>query len=603
MIAARLLRDDAVASDPLARRLAFVVEHTTGRSSAGFAFLAPDAYALFRDTIPHLLGMGPRVLDAVAKIEDAAKRVLDDAARENVARAAQVVSTCVNTASITAPSDLWLVRHVVAAHRALGIIDRLLDGEALAPEHVRLGTQAVNPLELEADLTLLLSRGLLEQRADRSFVASSNPRARAVLAGIAPRDPAVPANLVALWSAHLRSETLEPKDRAILVELGRTAVARTDLAQSTWIADLSEVELGYRLLPVVLALRATGSTERLIDEELSAHFVPRVAPQVTDAMLSILRAAGVIEETEPQRFRTTPLGARVLQRGPGPMGIIEAYHPYMERLDALLTGKPGSVWVARGTNIAASQEANRATFEKANDALDRFCAATGFEYRVFIEHAIGRGEATRQRFTRSGDAVIRYFGADLEDAAIDAAIEEQRLGRLPRGMEFIRHADIGDPSLVVTALEAAGVSSRDAVMLVGNGFHEVRGQTDARMVEVFRGYHDAGIVLLFTEESALSVDDLQATAWNTYHAGFKYVHEKSGQALRPAEDGPPTRLGRPLRASWHACARAAGYVRVEPFSTRTRTIYPLAPASRHNPSISVSHFVVPRPLAERLKLA
>ena len=41
-------------------------------------------------------------------------------------------------------------------------------------------------------------------------------------------------------------------------------------------------------------------------------------------------------------------------------------------------------------------------------------------------------------------------------------------------------------------------------MLVGNGFHEVRQQTDERMVEVFRGYAEAGFVLLFTEESALA---------------------------------------------------------------------------------------------------
>ncbi len=40
-------------------------------------------------------------------------------------------------------------------------------------------------------------------------------------------------------------------------------------------------------------------------------------------------------------------------------------------------------------------------------------------------------------------------------------------------------------------------------MIVGNGFHEVRGQSDSGMVEIFRGYEDAGILLLFTEESAL----------------------------------------------------------------------------------------------------
>ena len=140
-------------------------------------------------------------------------------------------------------------------------------------------------------------------------------------------------------------------------------------------------------------------------------------------------------------------------------------------------------------------------------------------------------------------------------------------------------------------------------MLVGNGFHEVRDQTDTGMTEVFQAYEQAGIVLLFTEENALSIDDLRATAWNTYHAGFKYVHEKSGQGLRPAEPGPPVRLGKPLRAAWSRCASDAGYVRADAYSSRTRTIYPYPPGRGHNPAISVNHFFVPQRIAERLGLA
>src|SRR5205085_1624010 len=96
--------------------------------------------------------------------------------------------------------------------------------------------------------------------------------------------------------------------------------------------------------------------------------------------------------------------------------------------------------VTRSENVGASQDANRATFEQANDALDAFARATGFSYRVFVEHAIGRGEATRQRYGRSGEGLV-YVGADLEDAAIDAALGEQRAGRLPASMIFVRHAD------------------------------------------------------------------------------------------------------------------------------------------------------------------
>ena len=56
------------------------------------------------------------------------------------------------------------------------------------------------------------------------------------------------------------------------------------------------------------------------------------------------------------------------------------------------------------------------------------------------------------------------------------------------------------------------------------------------MIQVFKQYCDAGIVLIFTEESGLSDEDLLATGWNTYHSGLRYVHELSGQGLRLAVD-------------------------------------------------------------------
>ncbi len=169
-------------------------------------------------------------------------------------------------------------------------------------------------------------------------------------------------------------------------------------------------------------------------------------------------------------------------------------------------------------------------------------------------------------------------------------------------MLFISGADIGDPSALIEFLHARNLPSEGAVMLVGNGFHEVRNQSDERMVEVFRAYHDAGFLLLFTEESALSTEDLLKTAWNTYHAGFRYVHTKSGQGLRPALKGPQPRFGKALPASWNECASKAGYVRLEPYCYRGRTIYPYAMKGRPNPAVSVSHFVIPRPLAESLGL-
>ncbi len=296
--------------------------------------------------------------------------------------------------------------------------------------------------------------------------------------------------------------------------------------------------------------------------------------------------------------RVTELGARIFERGPGPFGIIGAYHSCTNNLEALLHSGGGNIHVQRGANVAASQDANRKTFEEANDRLDAFSREYGFQYSVFIEHAVGRGEATRQRLARSGELTIHYFGADLEDAAIDQALDQQKLGFLPQNMELIRSADIGNPSKVIDFLAERGLADLQTVMMVGNGFHEIRQQTNLKMIEVFHAYQEAGFLLIFTEESALENEDLLQTAWNTYHAGFRYVHELSGQGLRPALD----RDGRSGRWSWRRCATEAGYIVLENYSYKSRSIYPYKRQERENPSISETYFCVPRKVADVVKL-
>jgi hypothetical protein len=528
----------------------------------------------------------------------------------------------VNTAAVTAPPGLWLLRLVLGAFADLGLSARLVRGEAIYPEHCEVDGYRLNARELEIDLHFLLALGMVEQY-DNSYRIAGHPTVRWVLESVGPLPGHVPASATRAWRRLFGGEPLEDGDEAALRTLGQAPPTRAAVEQTHWTPFPSEIELGFRLVPLVLGLRACDVSPGLTEGTRIAPSDLCVArPDLAAGALRILAAGGWVEpetgshtaaavgqrEAAPETaaptvsFRVTPLGARGFARGPGPFGIIETYHPYMTRARDLLVESDTRIWVRRGENIAASQDANRGAFLRANDALDRFCQATGFTYSVFIEHAIGRGEATRQRFERSGEEGIRYFGADLEDAAIDAAVEEQRQGRLPSNMVFVRSADIGRPEVLLEALREAGVDPWGAVMMVGNGFHEVRDQTDERMVEVFSGYRNAGVILIFTEENALSVDDLRATAWNTYHAGFKYVHEKSGQGLRPAEPGPPIRLGHPLRAPWSETAVRAGYVRADTYSTRTRTIFPYPRADGHNPPISVNHFFVPGEIAGRYEV-
>jgi hypothetical protein len=597
--------EHAAENDALARALVPVLSEPTGSTRAGHPYLAPAAWDVLRDRVPHLLGMGPRVLAALDRLVlEARARSLspDDAAQLD--RAAAVVRQVVLTAAITAPPDLWLMRHVLGWFAELGLGERLLRGEALYPERCTVSWQGtertLHAHELDKDLQFLLARGLVEPYDDAYRIAG-HPRVRALFE-LAPLPAHFPASATALWRALWSEKPLAPAELDVLMELGHGALARRELLQTHWIPEPGELELGYRLVPIVLSLRAVERTQALVEDvRVRPEAWSARHPVVAALSLEVLTAAGYMVR-DGAEYAVTHVGARGFARAPGPFGIIETYYPYMQRGRDILLEGPGNVWVSRGENVGASQDANRSTFEQANDALDALCSDTGFRYQVFIEHAIGRGEATRQRYARSGDA-LSYVGADLEDAAIDAALEEQKRGRLPAAMRFVRHADIGKPAVLIEALQQAGLSAQNAVMVVGNGFHEVRNQSDEAMVEVFRGYHDAGVVLLFTEESALSVDDLRATSFNTYHAGFRYVHDKSGQGLRPAEpSGRPQRIGRPLLAPWSECAKRAGYVRAQAYSSRTRTIYPTVPKGGLNPAISVNHFVLPGPLAEQLGL-
>ncbi|MBA2665021.1 MAG: hypothetical protein H0U74_22230 [Bradymonadaceae bacterium] len=594
----KLIAVSPIDANPIARRLVPLVTHPTGLSSAGFPYLERHVFERFRDTIPHLFAMGLRVLEAQQAIQSAADTLeVSQADRDNIGRACRVVRQIVYTAAITAPSDLWLLRHVVGIHTELGLTGRLLAGEAINPQFCEVEIEGKPALldaeQLEIDLHFLLARGLVEPY-DTSFRIAGHARVREVLGALGARPAGEPIPMTPYWTRLFAGERLSEHEAEVIARVGASAPAgRSDLAQSHWIATRDEVEIGYRLVPLVLGLRAVNRTSALLEGvALDAEALGATDARGAGAALSILEAAGWAERVG-EGIQVSAIGARGFSRAPGPFGIIQTYHPYLARGAEILVGGRKNVWVTRGENVGASQDANRATFMQANDALDRFCADSGFDYSVFIEHAIGRGEATRQRFERTGDARVRYFGADLEDAAIDAALLEQRAGRLPANMVFVRQADIGKPELLIDALVGEGVSPRGAVMLVGNGFHEVREQTDEKMVEIFRGYHEAGILLLFTEENALSIDDLRATAWNTYHAGFKYVHEKSGQCLRPASPRAQPRLGPALRAAWSECAARAGYVRLDDYCTASRTIYPYPRKDRHNPSISVNHFFVP----------
>jgi len=573
---------------PLTGVLAEVLGRETGISSAGYPYLAGPAYEALRDRVPQLLGWGSQTWDALEELTGMLDG-LDEGTRHHVLQSRRVVQQVLRTAAITAPPTLWLARYVLGAIAEAGLTRRLL-----ADETIELDQADFEPGELDTDLSFLAVIGVLK-REHGCFRLSDRPEARRVLESLGPLPEDEPVHAAALWARACGGEALSTEERNQLLVLASGALPRSNHYQTNWFPTYEEIALGYRLLPLIVGMASTGTTSDCLKQTSLApiDLVPDDAA-LGSAALQLLHAAGVARPVPGlEECVVTPLGRRLLERGPGPFGIIEAYQPYMTQLSTILRNGREGIHLTRSTNIAASQRANRESFRKANDALDRYCRDTGFQYTVFIEHALGRGEATRQRYVRSGDKAIQYVGADLEDPAIDAAMAEREAGVLPPEMVFVRGADIGRADILLDALHAQGIDPNGAVMMVGNGFHEVRDAQDERIVEVFRAYAEAGIVLIFTEETALSIADQQATAWNTYHSAFRYVHEKSGQGLRPSINRPPN-PDDPLPMSWTAAAEQGGYQKLESYCSPGRTIYPCPPPSGHNPSTYVNYFLVPK---------
>jgi hypothetical protein len=584
-----------VSKYPFSDALAPILLGPVGFSSAGYPYLEAHLFRELRDNLPLLFKGGQEIRNTVDMLSIQAENHLDTDQKNNVLAAATVIRTILNTAAVTAPPDLWLLRQVLHTWKELDVLQPILSQDGIVPDACGL----LEP-EFRIDLTFLLSRGYLREK-DGRYYASKNPQALSTLQEAAGSDHHLIRSTPGEWTRFFNGESQSETTLERLHQFVKTPYP-SSIRRDSWCATWSEIELGYRWVPILLGLSQSPKVEGLLGSEPIVDVVgPWQQSPLGNDLLEFMRAAGVITGEDDQ-VMTTSIGRRVFKRAAGPFGIIQAYQPYMENLSRILHEGRKEVHVQRGPNVAASQLANRSSFEKANKSLDRFCTDTGFTYKVYIEHALGRGEATRQRFEQAGDQ-ITYIGADLEQASIDSAKTEQSKGHLPKAMRFLAGADIGQPSILLDYLNAENVSPQNAVMVVGNGFHEVRGQTDERLIEIFGGYHEAGLILLFTEESALCVANLLETAWNTYHAGFKYLHERSGQGLRPARKGPPPSFGPTLPLSWNECAVAAGYVALNQYTTRTRTIFPYAPKNGFNPAISVNHFFIPGPLAKSLGLA
>lgn len=558
------------------RDLRRMLRSKVGRGVNGFLYFEDDSFEVFKK-IPHLFQNGERFLSTLRAVETLLQgetKLLADE-RNNLLAVCSLLRTLVLSANITAPSDLWLVREVLSSYAALGLIDQMRSFQLseFAFKH------NLNDRLFRLDCELLLNRGYFEKKSGQFIGWSPLYGASEQIAAMTPFPPSWPHN----WIPRVRNGLHGMRDAMTKDWLGQLKVKRSETeARAGWVADWRETQLGHRIVPILLAIRTSSFYDEIIR---TAHLGDRVlrsevGPDVCEALL----AAGYVL----QDGSLTELGKRVFLRGPGPFGIIHAYYPYMEKHLDLLTKNEVHAWISRSENVAASQEANAKAFAGGLAGLERFQRETGFTFSVFIEHAVGKGEATRQFFSEHGEEHYQYFGFDLEEKAIEQTKNEKDAARLPKNMRLQAGTDIGKPNLVIGAVTAAGFDTREAVMVVGNGFHEVRNQTDALMTQVFRQYCEAGILLIFTEETGLSAEQIVGAAWNTYHAGFHYLHELSGQGLRAfsGHREPPRTL------TWKECAEAGGYKVLAEYCAFGRTVFPRAPAT-DNPAINVTYFCVP----------
>jgi hypothetical protein len=561
---------------PFRTELTGVLTAKTSLSTSGFPYISQGSFNMFLQGIPHLFQQGNQLLVWLGNLQTAipdGNQFLQKE-RSSLKKSIAVLKNIVHSAAICAPPDHWILKHILSNHARVGLLTLFQDGSFVDKQELseKFGFEERH---LGWDLAFLRCRGYLRSRGARYALARHFQAVDLFQESRALPDEFL-CDLVEPIANVLSGKASDPE-----FQLVQRFYDYPDSQHQprSWHADSFQVNVGYRLVPTILALHSLQLATTVLETNIERF--PMIRKVLVDA--------GTLEEG-----RFTPLGLRILQRGPGPFGIIHAYVPSMRELENKIRGKTIHAHVQRGKNIAASQSANRKTFAMGNDSLDRFCSEQNFQFHVFIEHALGQGEATRQRLERNDEQSIQYFGADLEDAAIDAAERLQKEKVLPQNMIFIRRADIAKPEAVISAVEKAGFKTEDAVMFVGNGFHEIRSQTNENIISVFKKYCEAGVLLIFTEESALGDRDLLNTGWNTYHAGFRYVHELSGQGLRPAAG-----MDREGRYSWKICASLGGYAVLPKYSIHTRTIYPFPRKGGYNPPISMTYFCVPQTLARK----
>ncbi len=293
---------------PHKTELTRVLTSKTSLSTSGFPYISQSSFELFLQEIPHLFVYGRDLLNWLAHLEEGLQHSNPFQKSEvtSLQKAIFVLRNVVYSASICAPSDHWILKHILSVHAKIGLVHIFQDGGYLDREELadKLGLARRH---LGWDLSFLHSRGYLRSRGSRYALAQC-----------------FQASDIFLQAKPLQEKFLtDMVDPIVKVLSGNASGTERDLVREfydypetqhipkSWQADHFQIGIGYRLVPSVLALHVLKITSTIKAGAKLPDLFPEMERLFTDA--GILQGDSV-----------TSLGARVLSRGPGPFGIIHA---------------------------------------------------------------------------------------------------------------------------------------------------------------------------------------------------------------------------------------------------------------------------------------
>ena len=290
-------------SHPHFRELIEIVSGDTAISSANYPYICESSFKLMIQEVPHLFQNGLITLDWLSLVEAEKEQFsgIGQAPIESLERALKVLRTIIFTAAITAPPDLWVLRHVLSTHQTLGTLDFLLAGATLEVKDYAQKNR-LNAHQLSIDLQFLHSRGYL-LCFENCYRIPQSPVLRGFLESFQPLGQVFLTNITGNLIEWL-SSTANTEGQTQFIKDWLEFRAPKIYARPRWIANAFDLEAGYRLVPLVLSFRALGLTTELKQGVILNEAIPNLLPEMIC----------LFEETGLARLgRVTRLGQRVFK--------------------------------------------------------------------------------------------------------------------------------------------------------------------------------------------------------------------------------------------------------------------------------------------------